>query len=286
MNYRIFVDLSADIDYEIAKKYNIGFIPMNYSIGDEEFSVSEAPTKEEFDNFYQEMKSGKITKTSQITPFQYEEFLVNYAKNGENILYFTLSSGLSNTYNSALVAREELLLEYPDFKFEVVDSLAATGGIGLLAELAIENEKNGMSIEENANIMREYVKKIRHWFYVDDLKYLKRGGRISATSAFLAGALNIKPVLRINEEGKLESISKKHGIKKAQMEIVERFKNEWDGKTNIVYICHSATEDDIKYIVDSIKAINSNIEVRICMLSPIIGCHTGPGIAALCHIGK
>ena len=286
MNYRIFVDLSADIDFDIAKQYNIGFIPMNYSIGDEEFTVSEAPTKEEFDIFYQEMKSGKLTKTSQITPFQYEEFLHDYAAKGESILYFTLSSGLSNTYNSALIAKENLLEEYPDFKFEVVDSLAATGGIGVLAELAIKNLNDGVSLEDNAKQMREYVKRIRHWFYVDDLKYLKRGGRISATSAFLAGALNIKPVLRVNEEGKLESIAKKHGIKKAQMEIVERFKNEWDNKTNIVYICHSGTEDDIKYIIDSIKAIKSDIILRVCMLSPIIGCHTGPGIAALCHIGK
>ncbi|MBO5542142.1 MAG: DegV family EDD domain-containing protein, partial [Acholeplasmatales bacterium] len=148
-NYNIFVDLAADIDSEIIDKYNIKFIPMNYSIDDKEYISNSYLKESEMKHFYDEMRNGKITKTSQITPFKYVEFLEEYAKNGENVFYLVLSSGLSNTYNSALLAKQELEETYPGFKMMVVDSLGATGGIGVLAQIAAINRENGMSLEDN-----------------------------------------------------------------------------------------------------------------------------------------
>ena len=285
-NYRIFLDLAADIDIEFAKENNIGFIPMNYSIDDKEYISKEFLTDEEMTNFYNMMKNGSITKTSQITPFQYVDYLEEYAKNGINILYFTLSSGLSNTFNSALVAKEELFDKYPDFKFEVVDSLAATGGIGVLASIASKNLKDGMSIEDNASYMREATKKIKHWFYVDDLSYLKRGGRVSASTAFVANTLNIKPILKIDEEGKLETIAKKIGTKKSQSYLLEKFFETYDNNYKTVYINHAACIDSALYIKEKIEEFDNTINVVIRSLCPIIGSHTGPNMLAICHMGK
>ena len=174
-NYNIFVDLASDIDLDVIEKYNIKFIPMNYSINDKEYVSDSFLKEDDMKHFYNEMRDGKITKTSQITPFKYVEFLEEYAKEGKSILYLTLSSGLSNTYNSALLAKQELEEMNPDFKMMVVDSLGATGGIGVLATIASENREKGMSLEDNYKFMDQIRHKLRHWFFVDDLKYLKRG---------------------------------------------------------------------------------------------------------------
>lgn len=285
-NYKIFVDLSADLEENFVLEENIGFIPMNYEIDEVEFISDKICSKDEIKHFYDEMRNNKITKTSQINPYQYEEFLKDYAEKGINILYFTLSSGLSNTYNSALVAKRNLAEEYPNFKFEVIDSLAATGGIGVLATIAAKNKKDGMSIEENANAMKEYVKKIKHWFYVDDLKYLKRGGRVSASKAFIAGALNIKPIMHVDEAGKLEAIGKKIGLKRSQEALVNKFFESYDGSSKIVYICHGDDEKAALNVKKLIEEKYNDLEIHVTTICPVIGCHSGPGTIALCHIGK
>ena len=203
-----------------------------------------------------------------------------------NILYFTLSSGLSNTYNSALIAKDELQDSYPNFKLEVVDSLAATGGIGVLASIAVKNLKDGMTIEENASIMREATKKVKHWFYVDDLSYLKRGGRVSASTAFVANTLNIKPILRIDEKGALETIAKKIGTKKSQSYLLEKFFETYDSSYKTVYINHAACIENALYIKEKILERDNTLNVVIRSLCPIIGAHTGPNMLAICHMGK
>ncbi len=285
-SYRIFIDLSADLDKELIKNGNIGFIPMIYSINDKEILSDKMLNDEEIKFFYDEMKNGSMTKTSQITPFQYCEALEEYAKNGENIMYFTLSSGLSNTYNSALVAKETLEEKYPNFKFEVIDSLAATGGIGVLVSEAVKNREAGMTIEENAKVMKELAHKIRHWFYVEDLKYLKRGGRVSASKAFIAGALNIKPIMHVNKEGKLEAIGKKIGTRRSALELAEKFKTQYNPKYKTVYISHGDDLKQAEYVKSLLLEFDNTLEIHITTICPVIGCHSGPGTLALCHIGN
>jgi len=284
--YRIFIDLSADIDKNFAKENNIGFIPMTYMIDDKEYISDKICTDDELIHFYQEMKQGKVTKTSQITPFQYIEFLEEYAKNNVNILYFTLSSGLSNTYNSCLNAKDELIEKYPNFNFEVVDSRAATGGIGVLVHKAIMNMNNGMDLKTNADNMRNAVNNIRHWFYVDDLKYLKRGGRVSGSKAFIANALNIKPIMEVNKEGKLEAIGKKIGIRRSQNALVEKFIENYNESFNVVYVCHANDIESANNVKKLLLEFNDKLEIYISNICPVIGSHAGPGTIALCHIGK
>lgn len=285
-DYRIFIDLSADIDDELMTKYNIGFIPMNYSIDEKEFISDKFLTDDEMKSFYNDMKSGKITKTSQITPFMYKKYLLDYAKKGEKILYFPLSSGLSNTYNNALLVKEELEEEYKDFKFMVCDSLGATGGIGLLAQIAAKNKENGMSLEDNYNQMKELTKKARYWFYVDSLTYLKRGGRVSSSKAFIASTLNIKPLMIVNREGKLEAIGKKIGKHCAAKALVEKYIESKDENYNEIYLCHCNDLDAAEYVKNIILEKDPNVKIYIRQICPVIGCHAGPGTVAICHIGK
>ncbi len=285
-SYKIFVDLSADITDEITKKYNIGFMPMNYSIDDKEYLSDKFLTEEEMKRFYQDMKDGKVTKTSQITPFMYKELLKENIENKDKILYFSLSSGLSSTYNNAKLVEEELEEDNSNFKFKVVDSLGATGGIGLLAEIAAINRENGMSLEDNYKFMVELAKRGEYWFYVDDLKYLKRGGRVSASKAFIATTLNIKPIMSINDEGKLFGFGKKIGKKLAAKALVEKYFETRDEKYNTIYVCHGDDIDSANYVKKLILEKDSNVNIRMTQICPVIGAHSGPGTVALCHIGK
>lgn len=192
MNYMIFVDGSADVDLQAVGEENIKFIPMEYSLAGEMRVCDTMQDRQTLKDFYNGQRRGDLTKTTQISPYMYEEFFSHYMEKGISVLYLALSSGLSSTYNSALMARENLKEKYPDAEFVPVDSLGGNGGIGVLAERALRNHQNGMTIAENRADLVNATKKIKHWFLVQDLNYLKRGGRVSAATAFVGSALNIK----------------------------------------------------------------------------------------------
>ena len=285
-DYKIFIDLSADIDGEYVKENNIGFVPMQYQIGEETKISSFVESDEVMKDFYKAMKDGLITSTSQITPYKYVEFFSPYCEKGIDILYLPLSSGLSQTYSSAKMAKEELNKKYPNIKIEIIDSLSATAGIAILANLAVENKKSGMTLEENAKKMASMIDKTQVTFLVENLTYLKRGGRIKASTAFIAGALNIKPVLIVNKEGKLETIAKKHGVKKAASYLVEKFNEEYDPNYKTVYISHADCIDTANYVKEKLEETHKDLNIKIVMISPIIGAHVGPGMCALCNFTK
>ena len=284
--YKIFIDLSADIEGSFVKENDIEFIPMEYKIGEETKVSVFVESDEVMKKFYQAMKDGKVTATSQITPFKYVDYFTPFCEKNINILYLPLSSGLSQTYSSALLAKDELKDKYPNVKIEIVDTLSATSGIALLARIALDNKNKGLSIEDNAKILADIVKRTSVNFFVEDLKYLKRGGRIKASTAFIAGALNIKPVLIINKEGKLETIAKKHGSKKAAGSLVERFNEMHDDNYKTVYISHADAIDMANFVKGKLEELNLGLDIKIVMISPIIGAHVGPGMVALCSISK
>lgn len=285
-DYQIFVDLSADVFIDVAKENNIGFVPMQYSLGEEFRTSKYIETDETLKLFYNSQRNGDLTKTTQVTPFAYEEFFTPYCEKGINILYFPLSSGLSKTYESALLAKNALEEKFPNIKIEVVDSLAATGGIGVIVDKAIKNKNSGMTLEENANVMKEYIKRIKHWLFVEDLKYLKRGGRVSAATAFIGTALKIKPIIKVNEVGKLDTIAKKHGSKQAALYIIDLFEQTRDENEKCVYIAHADNIEMANFIKDKLLSKYPDLEIYTIMLSPIIGAHTGPDMCAICHFGK
>ena len=287
MDYIIVSDVSLDIDKEFANTHDIKYIPMEYVLGEETFYCNEPESDERCHNFYESLRNKIKTQTSQITPQHYVDVFEPYVKEGKGILYLSLSSGLSKTYESALLSVENLKEEYETVNIEVVDSLAATGGMGLIIEMAFENMEKGMSLKENADWIREYSHKLLHFFRVEDLMYLKRGGRVSAATAVVATALNIKPILWINPDGGLDTIDKKRGNKLAMKNLVERFVKNFDPTiTNKVYISCADCMADAEVLKNMVLEANPDVDIRLTMLSPIIGAHTGPDMIALIFFGR
>ena len=286
-DYVICMDASGDLLREIAGENGIDFVPMEYSLGEEMRTSHGCEDEAVLKKFYDGQREGDMTRTSQISPYMYEEYFRKFLKDGKSVLYFCLSSGLSNTYESSMLAAGNLKEEYPGQEVLPVDTLAATGGIGILVERAIENKRNGMDIRRNYEAVRALVPKLRHFFMVQDLMYLKRGGRVSAATAIVGSALNIKPILKIDENGKLVTIDKKRGNKVAMTALFTYFKDNYNPELgNTIYICDADTPELADALVEKVKAEAPDVVIRRMMLSPIIGAHTGPGMLSMILLGK
>ena len=297
--YVIFTDMSVDIDKKAAEQIGIKFVPMEVTVGDETFTATNPSGLEEMHLYYDELRKGVTTGTSQITPYNYVETFEPYIKENTGILYISLSSGLSKTFESASLAVMELKDKYGDAaQIEIVDSLGGTGGMGLLCEAAGINRDNGMSISENAEWLRAHATDINYWFMVEDLMYLKRGGRISGATALIGTALNIKPILHIKADGHLDAIGKKRGRRLAMKYLTDCYKDSayigenktdgsyTDGLEDLVYICCADCMKDAELLKQMVIAINPKANVKITSLSPVIGAHTGPDMLALIHFGS
>lgn len=281
------MDASGDINPKFAKENNILFLPMNYTLSNEFRTCSEMESEEILHKFYNGQREGDLTKTTQITPFQYTEYFEKYIKQGISIIYLSLSSGLSNTFQSAQLASQELEEKYKDAKVIPIDSLSATGGIGVLVQLAVKNSKAGMSLEENADNIKEMTHSIHHFFMVEDLMYLKRGGRISGATAIVGSLLNFKPILEIDPNGKLVTIDKKRGKKQGLISLLSYFEQACDPSvTKDVYICHADCISSADYAKEEILKNHPDFNITVTMLSPIIGAHTGPDMVSILFLGK
>lgn len=286
-DYVICMDASGDIIRAVAEENGIEFVPMEYSLG-EEMRVSRGCEDEALlKKFYDGQRSGDLTRTSQISPFMYEEYFEKFMEAGRSVLYFCLSSGLSSTYESAMLAAGNLKEKYPCLEVLPVDTLAATGGIGILAEEAVRNRKKGMGLRENYDAVRALIPHLKHFFMVQDLMYLKRGGRVGAATAIVGSALNIKPLLIIDENGKLVTVDKKRGNKSAMLSLFTYFKENYDpARCNTIYICDADTPELAEMLTAKVKEEAPDVIIRRTMLSPIIGAHTGPGMLSMILIGK
>ena len=286
MSYLIVMDASADIDSKVFLEEDIRFIPMQYSLNEEMRESKGIESEELLKSFYDSQRSGELTKTTQITPYQYINFFSKLLNEGYSILYLSLSSGLSSTYQSAMLAASELNDEHKDEKVYVVDSLGATGGIGVLLELACKYRKEGKSIEENCALLNNAKLKLHHFFMVQDLMYLRRGGRVSGATAVVGTVLGIKPILKIDENGKLVNFAKRRGNKLALEELAKLFNENYELNDSPIYIVDGDAKELGDFLASEIKKLIPEAVVKRNMLSPIIVAHTGPGLVAVCFIGK
>ena len=286
MSYIIVMDASADIDSKLFLEEDIRFIPMQYSLNEEMRESKGIESEELLKSFYDSQRSGELTKTTQITPYQYINFFSKLLNEGYSILYLSLSSGLSSTYQSAMLAASELNDEHKDEKVYVVDSLGATGGIGVLLELACKYRKEGKSIEENCALLNNAKLKLHHFFMVQDLMYLRRGGRVSGATAVVGTVLGIRPILKIDENGKLVNFAKRRGNKLALEELAKLFNENYELNDSPIYIVDGDAKELGDFLASEIKKLIPDAVVKRNMLSPIIGAHTGPGLVAVCFIGK
>lgn len=284
-DYLIYADVSMDIDPEFAKAHDIRFVPMHYSLGEEDRICQGMEDPELLKKFYQGQRDGDVTHTSQITPQSYIDAFTPSLKEGKDILYICLSSGLTKTFDSVNLAARDLAEEFPDAKVCPVDSLGATCGMGLLAEFAAQYKEAGMTIEENAKALEKIRLRICHLFMVEDLMYLKRGGRVSATTAVVGTMLNIKPILIIDDDGKLPTIDKKRGVKPALKDMMRRVAKTRDPEYHRYYIMHADAPDRADQLRKQVTELDPEAKITVVTLGPVIGAHTGPGMAAIVWVG-
>ena len=287
MSYVILTDAACDLDPGMGSQADFAFIPMRYMQGGESCYYAPMMDSKAAKEFYEKQRSGMQCSTSQIPPYHYETAMSSWLEKGYSVLYLALSGGLSSTYLTAGMTGKKLQEQYPGLTVSVIDTKAATGGMGILAERAIRNRAAGMGIRENAADIENAVRHIHHWFLVSDLMYLQRGGRISAAAATAGTLFHVHPLLQIDPDGKLKVIGKARGNHKAVRELIESYEGTRTEKTDDpVYVVDADAPDVGELIQNKLLGMHPGLTIRRCMLSPIIGTHTGPGMAAIIHIGK
>lgn len=285
--YEIYIDASVDCLPEYLEENGIRVIPMEYTVDGESSTMGMPLTAAQMKGFYDKMRAGSHTGTSQITPFVYEEHFRKAAEQGRDILYLSLSSGLSSTYSSSLTGAQAVMEDFPQVRIECVDTLGGTAGMWLLLMLAVRGREAEKPLEENAVFLRDHALDLCYWFMVEDLEYLKRGGRISATAAFAGNVLNLKPVLKITDEGTLVNISKQRGVPRALKYMLDNYREAHDDTvSNDVVIANADCEDRARKMAEDVRKINPAANVQICPIGPVIGAHVGPGMIALIHFGN
>lgn len=279
-NYVIFADSACDISCDLLNEWGVKYCSLSLVFSDDtkEYQDHEIPAGE----FYDRMRNGAQPKTSAANMGKFCDAFDTIVKEGYDILYLAFSSGLSATVNFAREAAEEIMSQYDGSKIVVVDSLCASAGYGMLVKLLVDKKNAGATIDELADYAENTKMSVCHWFTVDSLKYLKAGGRISATTALLGGMLNIKPVMKVDDNGKLISVSKVRGRKAALQEIAKQYmETAVDKQSGIVYISHGDCIDDANLLADMIKESCGATVDLITNVGPVIGSHSGPGTLAL-----
>lgn len=284
-DYIISACSTADLSKEHFERRNIKYVCFHYELDGVE-RVDDLGQSMPLSEFYQAMDDGAYTKTSQVNVEEYESFFEQFLSQGKDVIHITLSSGISGTINSALIAKANLDEKYPERKLYVIDSLCASSGFGLLADKMADLRDEGMSIDDLAKWVEDNKGKLQHWFFSTDLKFFIRGGRVSKTAGFIGGVLNICPMLNVNAEGKLIPRSKIRTKKKACVEVVnimEQHAQDGLDYSDKVYISHSDCYEDAKIVADLVTERFPKIKepVLVNCIGTTIGSHTGRGTVAL-----
>jgi len=286
MNFAIVTDTGANLPENIIEENDILVLSLSFFVDDKEYYSYEPGKKTDLSEFYKMMREKKPIRTSLVNAALAKKQIGTLLAEGKDVLYVGFSSGLSGTFQSVSIAMEELKEEYPDRKILAVDTLAAALGQGLLVYFAIQQRKAGVQIEDVYQWIMEKRLHICHWFTVDDLFFLKRGGRISAATAVVGTALSIKPVLHVDDAGHLINMSKTRGRKKSLEALLKKFEETAinPGETP-VFISHGDCLEDAQYVEQKLKEKYGVKEVLIQILDPVIGAHAGPGTVALFFVG-
>ncbi|MGB4440156.1 MAG: DegV family protein [Sedimentibacter sp.] len=280
---------TADLPNEYFEKRNIPLVCFHYNIDGKEYPDDLGKTMS-FEEFYGKISAGAMPTTSQVNVGQFISFFEPILKDGKDILHISFSSGLSGSYNSACIAKNELLLKYPDRKILLVDSLGASSGYGLLIDMAAHMHDTGSTIEDVYAWAEENKLNVHHWFFSTDLTHYKRGGRISSTSAIVGNLLNICPLMNMSYDGKLIPRMKFRGKKHVMAEIVKKMEEHAKGGvdyTGKCFISNSACYEDARKVADLIEEKFKHLDgpVMINSVGTVIGSHTGPGTVALFFYG-
>lgn len=282
-NFVLITDSTADLSENVVKELGVEVIPIKFVMDDELYYDGELSNEE----FYGKIASGAQVSTTQINPQEFIDVFEKHLKNNQDIIYVSFSSGLSGIYNSACIAVHELKQLYPQRTIRIIDSLSASLGEGMLVYNMAQMKQSGASFDEIVNWAEDTKHKICHWFMVNDLNHLQRGGRISRATAVVGGMLNIKPILFIENDGKLTVREKARGRRNAIEILMQKLKDQAENLTEqTVFVLHSASANDAKFLAEKIISEVNPKEVVVSDIGFIISAHTGPGTVAVVFISN
>jgi DegV family protein with EDD domain len=276
----------ADLPEEYIAEHQLQTMSLTYLLDGQTYNADNSLPYQEF---YRKMREGCMPTTSQINPEEAKEKFKEFLKKNKNIIHIAFSGGLSGTFNSVRIAAEELMEEEPECRITVIDSLCASMGEGLFVHKALEQQREGLSYDELVTWLEEHKQNICHFFTVDDLFHLYRGGRVSKTAAVLGTMINLKPVLHVDSEGHLTPIAKVRGRKKSLAALVDRMAEKmgsWQDRNDVIFISHGDCLEDAIYVKEMIEKRFGFHEFLISPVGPTIGAHSGPGTLALFFMGE
>ena len=283
MSFKIVTDSACDLPAEMIEALDLGIAALSVELDGRAYAEGEMTPKELYDH----LRSGKLPKTSAVNPELWADAMRPALEQGQDVLTLVFSSALSATCQNAFIAAEELRGEFPDRKLIVIDSLCAAIGLGLLVHTAAKLRDAGKTIEETAAWIEEHKLNVCHWVTVEDLMHLKRGGRVSAATAVVGTMLNIKPIIRVDHNGRLESLAKCRGRKAALNYLLDRMAESFDPEIDdTVFIGHGDCMEDAKYLEQKVRERFGVQNVHINYIGAVVGAHTGPGVAVLFFYGK
>lgn len=286
-DFVIYTDSTTDLPQALADSLGLKIIPYSFRVGDTEYFNYLDHRELASPDFYNFLRAGKSASTSLVTTHRYIETFEPCLKEGKDILYLCLSTGLSSSYGQSLLAAETLEAAYPERKLIMVDSLCASMGQGLLAYYAAKEKEKGKSLDEVADFIRKLVPNLCHWFTVDDLNHLRRGGRVSGAAAFMGTMLGIKPILHVDDNGKLIPMAKVRGRAKSFEYLCERMAESiLPPEDQVLFISHGDALEDAQKLAELLKSRCGKTHTVINDIGPVIGAHAGPGTITLFFVGN
>ena len=283
----LMTDSSADLSQEMVQELGVTVLPLSFTIQGKVYRNYPDNREMDLPLFYDMLRAGELATTSEVNVAEYTQAVEPILQEKKDVLILAFSSGLSSTYQASVLAAEELREKYPDRKIYTVDTLCASLGQGMLVYQAAQLRQAGKSLDEVAQWVEDNKLRQCHWFTVDDLFLLKRGGRVSAATAVVGTMLQIKPVLHVDNEGHLISVAKARGRKASLQALVDKVGQLGEDVANqTMFISHSDCEADAQFVADQIKQKYGTKEIILNDIGPVIGAHTGPGCVALFFMGK
>ena len=285
-DYVIMTDSCCDLTDQMARELELEVLPLTMHMDGQDYPNDLAGTAISNQEFYKRIRAGKLATTSAVNVGQFQDAMRRVLESSRDIVCVCFSSALSTTYQSAVIAAEDLRAEFPEAEIHVVDSLSASLGQGLLLYLAVEQKRKGLTAAELAKWVEDNRLTVCHWFTVDDLNFLKRGGRVSATTALLGTMLSIKPIMHTSDEGKLVPVSKARGRKAAIAALLDKIEALGiHPEKQTMFICHADCEEDAKAVAQTIQDRFGTPTVHINYIGPVIGSHTGPNTMGIFFVG-
>ena len=285
--YQIITDSTADLTPELVRELDVQVIPLCYMMEGRTYHNIPGGGELTEEEFYAKLRAGTMSTTTQINSEEFLRVFTPLLEAGQDVLYIAFSSGLSGTCQSALLAREELRRRFPERRLEVFDSLCASMGEGLLVYHAAKLRQEGRDMDQVLAWLKENVLRLCHWFTVDDLNHLKRGGRVSSAAALFGTMLGIKPVLHVDNEGHLISVSKVRGRRQSLEALVSRMEETAvNPAEQTVFISHGDCLEDAQFVAQQVREKLGVTQIQIGYIGPVIGAHSGPGTVALFFLGK